>query len=82
MYDKWPSSFQELLKPAYAGIMRQIRRNLYNMVGVSGTGQITCILCYLCPGMRAALDIRDPHMKVTEKLIPSFTPSYTMLGCN
>lgn len=32
MYDKWPSSFQELLKPAYAGIMRQIRRNLYNMV--------------------------------------------------
>uniref|UniRef100_A0A8D2L7X9 UDP-glucose ceramide glucosyltransferase-like 1 n=1 Tax=Varanus komodoensis TaxID=61221 RepID=A0A8D2L7X9_VARKO len=32
MYDKWPSSFQELLKPAYAGMMRQIRRNLYNLV--------------------------------------------------
>ncbi|XP_007441084.1 UDP-glucose:glycoprotein glucosyltransferase 2, partial [Python bivittatus] len=32
MYNKWPSSFQELLKPAYAGMMRQIRRNLYNMV--------------------------------------------------
>ncbi|XP_063160721.1 UDP-glucose:glycoprotein glucosyltransferase 2 [Candoia aspera] len=32
MYNKWPSSFQELLRPAYAGMMRQIRRNLYNMV--------------------------------------------------
>ncbi|XP_061486068.1 UDP-glucose:glycoprotein glucosyltransferase 2 isoform X2 [Rhineura floridana] len=32
MYDKWPTSFQELLKPAYAGMMRQIRRNLYNLV--------------------------------------------------
>ncbi|XP_034970368.2 UDP-glucose:glycoprotein glucosyltransferase 2 isoform X2 [Zootoca vivipara] len=32
IYDKWPTSFQELLKPAYAGMMRQIRRNLYNMV--------------------------------------------------
>uniref|UniRef100_G1K9V9 UDP-glucose glycoprotein glucosyltransferase 2 n=1 Tax=Anolis carolinensis TaxID=28377 RepID=G1K9V9_ANOCA len=32
MYNKWPSSFQELLKPAYAGMMRQIRRNLYNLV--------------------------------------------------
>ncbi|KAG8137606.1 hypothetical protein E2320_004831 [Naja naja] len=32
MYNKWPSSFQELLKPAYAGMMRQIRRNLYNMI--------------------------------------------------
>uniref|UniRef100_A0A8D2L804 UDP-glucose ceramide glucosyltransferase-like 1 n=1 Tax=Varanus komodoensis TaxID=61221 RepID=A0A8D2L804_VARKO len=35
MYDKWPSSFQELLKPAYAGMMRQIRRNLYNLVCLS-----------------------------------------------
>uniref|UniRef100_A0A670IBP7 UDP-glucose ceramide glucosyltransferase-like 1 n=1 Tax=Podarcis muralis TaxID=64176 RepID=A0A670IBP7_PODMU len=25
IYDKWPTSFQELLKPAYAGMMRQIR---------------------------------------------------------
>ncbi|XP_053166108.1 UDP-glucose:glycoprotein glucosyltransferase 2 isoform X2 [Hemicordylus capensis] len=32
MYNKWPASFQELLKPAYAGMMGQIRRNLYNMV--------------------------------------------------
>ncbi|KAH0624482.1 hypothetical protein JD844_031968 [Phrynosoma platyrhinos] len=32
MYNKWPSSFQELLKPAYAGMMGQIRRNLYNLV--------------------------------------------------
>ncbi|XP_077200010.1 UDP-glucose:glycoprotein glucosyltransferase 2 isoform X2 [Paroedura picta] len=31
-YDKWPTSFQELLKPAYRGMMRQIRRNLYNLV--------------------------------------------------
>ncbi|XP_072850795.2 UDP-glucose:glycoprotein glucosyltransferase 2 [Pogona vitticeps] len=32
MYNKWPTSFQELLKPTYAGMMRQIRRNLYNLV--------------------------------------------------
>ncbi|XP_054830766.1 UDP-glucose:glycoprotein glucosyltransferase 2 [Eublepharis macularius] len=31
-YDKWPTSFQELLKPAYRGMLRQIRRNLYNLV--------------------------------------------------
>ncbi|XP_048350418.1 UDP-glucose:glycoprotein glucosyltransferase 2 [Sphaerodactylus townsendi] len=31
-YNKWPTSFQELLKPAFRGMMRQIRRNLYNLV--------------------------------------------------
>ncbi|XP_060089594.1 UDP-glucose:glycoprotein glucosyltransferase 2 isoform X2 [Heteronotia binoei] len=31
-YNEWPTSFQELLKPAFRGMMRQIRRNLYNLV--------------------------------------------------
>uniref|UniRef100_A0A8C3XW60 UDP-glucose ceramide glucosyltransferase-like 1 n=1 Tax=Chelydra serpentina TaxID=8475 RepID=A0A8C3XW60_CHESE len=32
IYNKWPTSFQELLKQTYPGVIRQIRRNLYNLV--------------------------------------------------
>ncbi|CAH2223654.1 UDP-glucose:glyco glucosyltransferase 2 isoform X2 [Pelobates cultripes] len=32
MYSKWPSSVQELLRPAFPGVIRQIRRNFLNLV--------------------------------------------------
>ncbi|XP_067392935.1 UDP-glucose:glycoprotein glucosyltransferase 2 [Emydura macquarii macquarii] len=32
IYNIWPTSFQELLKQAFSGVIRQIRRNLYNLV--------------------------------------------------
>uniref|UniRef100_A0A8C5M005 UDP-glucose ceramide glucosyltransferase-like 1 n=1 Tax=Leptobrachium leishanense TaxID=445787 RepID=A0A8C5M005_9ANUR len=32
LYSKWPSSIQELLRPAFPGVIRQIRRNLFNLV--------------------------------------------------
>ncbi|XP_038243099.1 UDP-glucose:glycoprotein glucosyltransferase 2 isoform X1 [Dermochelys coriacea] len=32
IYNKWTTSFQELLKQTYPGVIRQIRRNLYNLV--------------------------------------------------
>ncbi|XP_064360688.1 UDP-glucose:glycoprotein glucosyltransferase 2 isoform X5 [Dromaius novaehollandiae] len=31
-YSTWPASYQELLKPAFPGVVQQIRRNLYNLV--------------------------------------------------
>uniref|UniRef100_A0A8B9QMG8 UDP-glucose glycoprotein glucosyltransferase 2 n=1 Tax=Apteryx owenii TaxID=8824 RepID=A0A8B9QMG8_APTOW len=31
-YSTWPASYQELLKPAFPGVIQQIRRNLYNLV--------------------------------------------------
>ncbi|KAM8819785.1 UDP-glucose:glycoprotein glucosyltransferase 2 [Eudromia elegans] len=31
-YRTWPASYQELLKPAFPGVIQQIRRNLYNLV--------------------------------------------------
>ncbi|XP_009873447.1 PREDICTED: UDP-glucose:glycoprotein glucosyltransferase 2-like, partial [Apaloderma vittatum] len=30
-YSTWPASYQELLKPAFPGVIQQIRRNLYNL---------------------------------------------------
>ncbi|XP_063281811.1 UDP-glucose:glycoprotein glucosyltransferase 2 [Pelobates fuscus] len=32
MYSKWPLSVQELLRPAFPGVIRQIRRNFFNLV--------------------------------------------------
>ncbi|XP_028655382.2 UDP-glucose:glycoprotein glucosyltransferase 2 [Erpetoichthys calabaricus] len=32
MYSSWPSSCQELLRPTFPGVMRQIRRNFFNLV--------------------------------------------------
>ncbi|XP_040835082.1 UDP-glucose:glycoprotein glucosyltransferase 1 isoform X2 [Ochotona curzoniae] len=31
-YSSWPSNLQELLRPTFPGVIRQIRRNLHNMV--------------------------------------------------
>ncbi|KAM4859019.1 UDP-glucose:glycoprotein glucosyltransferase 1 isoform 1-T1 [Thomomys bottae] len=31
-YNAWPSSLQELLRPTFPGVIRQIRKNLHNMV--------------------------------------------------
>ncbi|XP_021551487.1 UDP-glucose:glycoprotein glucosyltransferase 1 [Neomonachus schauinslandi] len=31
-YNSWPSSLQELLRPTFPGVIRQIRKNLHNMV--------------------------------------------------
>uniref|UniRef100_A0A674KC08 UDP-glucose ceramide glucosyltransferase-like 1 n=1 Tax=Terrapene triunguis TaxID=2587831 RepID=A0A674KC08_9SAUR len=32
IYNKWPTSFQELFKQTFSGVIQQIRRNLYNLV--------------------------------------------------
>ncbi|MEE6470877.1 hypothetical protein FKM82_009097 [Ascaphus truei] len=32
MYSTWPSSVQELLRPAFPGVIRQIRHNFFNLV--------------------------------------------------
>uniref|UniRef100_A0A8C3IG87 UDP-glucose ceramide glucosyltransferase-like 1 n=1 Tax=Chrysemys picta bellii TaxID=8478 RepID=A0A8C3IG87_CHRPI len=32
IYKKWPTSFQELFKQTFSGVIQQIRRNLYNLV--------------------------------------------------
>ncbi|OCT92607.1 hypothetical protein XELAEV_18015664mg [Xenopus laevis] len=32
MYSQWPSSVQELLRPAFPGVIRPIRRNFFNLV--------------------------------------------------
>ncbi|GCB78195.1 hypothetical protein scyTo_0017714, partial [Scyliorhinus torazame] len=31
-YRSWPSSYQELLRPTFPGVIRQIRRNIFNLV--------------------------------------------------
>ncbi|XP_078514083.1 UDP-glucose:glycoprotein glucosyltransferase 2 isoform X2 [Lissotriton helveticus] len=31
-YSMWPSSYQELLRPAFPGVIRQIKRNFFNLV--------------------------------------------------
>ncbi|KAB1279472.1 UDP-glucose:glycoprotein glucosyltransferase 1, partial [Camelus dromedarius] len=31
-YNSWPSSLQELLRPTFPGVIRQIRKNLHNML--------------------------------------------------
>ncbi|XP_053452768.1 UDP-glucose:glycoprotein glucosyltransferase 1 isoform X2 [Nycticebus coucang] len=31
-YNSWPSSLQELLRPTFPGVIRQIRKNLHNLV--------------------------------------------------
>ncbi|XP_037379048.1 UDP-glucose:glycoprotein glucosyltransferase 1 isoform X1 [Talpa occidentalis] len=31
-YNSWPSNLQELLRPTFPGVIRQIRKNLHNMV--------------------------------------------------
>lgn len=31
-YKRWSSNFMELLKPTFPGMLRQIRRNLFNLV--------------------------------------------------
>ncbi|XP_069495887.1 UDP-glucose:glycoprotein glucosyltransferase 2 isoform X2 [Ambystoma mexicanum] len=31
-YSSWPSSYQELLRPAFPGVIRQIKRNFFNLV--------------------------------------------------
>lgn len=31
-YRRWPSSFMELLRPTYPGMLRNLRRNIYNYV--------------------------------------------------
>uniref|UniRef100_A0A8C2UXN0 UDP-glucose:glycoprotein glucosyltransferase 1 n=1 Tax=Chinchilla lanigera TaxID=34839 RepID=A0A8C2UXN0_CHILA len=31
-YNSWPSSLQDLLRPTFPGVIRQIRKNLHNMV--------------------------------------------------
>ncbi|XP_037705016.1 UDP-glucose:glycoprotein glucosyltransferase 1 isoform X2 [Choloepus didactylus] len=31
-YNSWPSTLQELLRPTFPGVIRQIRKNLHNMV--------------------------------------------------
>ncbi|XP_010635932.1 UDP-glucose:glycoprotein glucosyltransferase 1 isoform X1 [Fukomys damarensis] len=33
-YNSWPSSLQELLRPTFPGVIRQVRKNLHNMVFV------------------------------------------------
>lgn len=33
-YKRWSSSFMELLKPTFPGMLRQIRRNLFNLVNL------------------------------------------------
>nr|XP_027205902.1 UDP-glucose:glycoprotein glucosyltransferase 1-like [Dermatophagoides pteronyssinus] len=32
MYRSWPSSLQEMLRPTYPGILRNIRRNMYHLI--------------------------------------------------
>uniref|UniRef100_K7F5W8 UDP-glucose ceramide glucosyltransferase-like 1 n=1 Tax=Pelodiscus sinensis TaxID=13735 RepID=K7F5W8_PELSI len=32
IYNKWPTSFKELLKQTFPGVIQQIRRNLYNLI--------------------------------------------------
>lgn len=32
LYQKWPSSVTELLRPAYPGMLRSVRKNFHNLV--------------------------------------------------
>ncbi|MGH0151390.1 UNVERIFIED_CONTAM: hypothetical protein FKN15_020190 [Acipenser sinensis] len=44
-YDSWPSSVQELLRPTFPGVIRQIRKNFHNFVIiVDPTGESTAEL--------------------------------------
>lgn len=36
-YSKWPPSLTELLRPTFPGMLRNIRRNLYNLVSENVT---------------------------------------------
>lgn len=45
-YNSWPSSLQELLRPTFPGVIRQIRKNLHNMV--SKTPYLLPITVSLC----------------------------------
>lgn len=45
-YRRWPSSFMELLRPTYPGMLRNLRRNIYNYVSLSEL--ITLSILSLC----------------------------------
>ncbi|KAL0201235.1 hypothetical protein M9458_004422, partial [Cirrhinus mrigala] len=39
-YVSWPSNVQELLRPTFPGVIRQIRKNFHNLVCIAGAAQI------------------------------------------
>lgn len=34
-YSRWPSSLNEMLRPTFPGMLRNVRRNLYNLVSIN-----------------------------------------------
>lgn len=46
-YRRWPSSYMELLRPTYPGMLRNLRRNIYNYVSfINITFNLLPTLCY------------------------------------
>lgn len=39
-YRRWPSSFMEMLRPTYPGMLRNLRRNIYNYVRFSNSNYV------------------------------------------
>uniref|UniRef100_A0A8C1FNV5 UDP-glucose ceramide glucosyltransferase-like 1 n=1 Tax=Cyprinus carpio carpio TaxID=630221 RepID=A0A8C1FNV5_CYPCA len=52
MYRHWPSSVQELLRATFPGVIRQIRRNFYNLVS-----QLLCAHYLICIYVSVSLRI-------------------------
>ncbi|CAH2068789.1 unnamed protein product, partial [Iphiclides podalirius] len=57
-YRRWPSSYMELLRPTYPGVLRNLRRNIYNYVIVVDPTSVAS----------------GPPMKLAETLLKHSTP--------
>ncbi|XP_041973960.1 UDP-glucose:glycoprotein glucosyltransferase [Aricia agestis] len=57
-YRRWPSSLMELLRPTYPGMLRNLRRNIYNYVMVVDPTSKSCV----------------PPLKLAETLLNHATP--------
>ncbi|KAJ8734858.1 hypothetical protein PYW08_014108 [Mythimna loreyi] len=57
-YRRWPSSFMELLRPTYPGMLRNLRRNIYNYIIVVDPTSLTS----------------GPPLKLGETLLKHATP--------
>lgn len=57
-YRRWPSSYMELLRPTYPGMLRNLRRNIYNYVSRSSTSSQV----YSSLGNHHICEMGWPHM--------------------
>lgn len=51
-YKRWPSSVMDLMRPTFPGMLRNVRKNLFNLVKTISKNKIIMVqlICYFCIG--------------------------------